>query len=235
MRAVVDKRFKSVLQRLLEIANIILSTVNAIKNAKGLAMSWKARLDIRNCIYENGRAFVGELKNDRPARLEAPKFQNEYSFVFKLKDLPINASDPGAVEETLKAINNDTKMIDTTPHGSQTIAKLIRVFNTLIPGVIGDLGSYNLEFEHAKAEAEAAAAAALEAERIKKELAVSMAEEAAAKEAEAAILAFDALAAKQASEKEATERPIEVVTPVAAVAGGKKEKGEKGKAGGAGK
>ncbi|ORY37941.1 hypothetical protein BCR33DRAFT_663227 [Rhizoclosmatium globosum] len=58
-----------------------------------------------NCIYENGRVFVGEFKNDRPV-LEAPKFQNEYPFIFNLKDLPINASDPVAVEETLKAINN---------------------------------------------------------------------------------------------------------------------------------
>ncbi|KAJ3283687.1 hypothetical protein HDU79_008864 [Rhizoclosmatium sp. JEL0117] len=161
-----------------------------------------------------------------------------------------------AKKEFEKRSQLDYDSTSMMPHGSQTIAKLICVFNTLIPGVIGDLGSYNLEFELVPYEifiayemflqhktlsllnhrtyevartSEAAAASALEAEQIKKEMPASMAEEAAAKEAEAAILAIDALAAKQVSEKEAKERLVEVVAPVAAVSWWEEGEGGKGK------
>ncbi|KAJ3013300.1 UNVERIFIED_CONTAM: hypothetical protein HDU68_000765 [Siphonaria sp. JEL0065] len=58
-----------------------------------------------SCIYENGRVFTGEFRNDRPV-IEAPKFQNDYPFIFNLKGLPVNQSDPTLVEETMRAINN---------------------------------------------------------------------------------------------------------------------------------
>ncbi|KAJ3253261.1 Alsin [Chytriomyces hyalinus] len=57
-----------------------------------------------SCVFENGRSFIGEFCNDRPV-LEAPKFQNEYPFIFDLKGmLPANA-DAAMLEEAIKSIN----------------------------------------------------------------------------------------------------------------------------------
>ncbi|KAJ3059510.1 hypothetical protein HDU98_004492, partial [Podochytrium sp. JEL0797] len=55
-----------------------------------------------SCIYENGRVFTGEFSNERPVT-EAPKFQNDYPFVFNLKGLQ---PDPTLIEESIKVINN---------------------------------------------------------------------------------------------------------------------------------
>ncbi|KAI9352592.1 hypothetical protein BDR26DRAFT_832117 [Obelidium mucronatum] len=68
---------------------------------------WKENLKHGHgsCIYENGRIFTGEFVNDRPVG-EAPKFQNDYPFIFSLTGLHVNESDPVLVEETMRSINN---------------------------------------------------------------------------------------------------------------------------------